>query len=351
MAKDMRAWDEYTSTPIIRSQASFNEELFDATLTETSLPTDQELAAKAKKLGLIDGLPFTYFASNNLTLTELDLHSIEIQFEVIRQTCKQLAPYHKTFIPQLNGAMKVDMAGKYGFIHITYTLRKKLQSIYDFIKNIDNQLTENSQEIIEAISSTQTGKEKLQLIHVISGLIWTFRREYFNDIPVFLKTIADSPEGSLYLFDYEQMLEEPYLPEEIKTEIKQLAGERAELRINGEAMIEEIDNLVAHIKQYSPSIYNEDDREDPQTTGAWLQQEIDDLRAQIQQRNLTNTDTDICRVVAELEAAIPKDSTDAPIESAIESVHAFKAKLEQEHDIKIEECSIKSKDGFIMVAF
>lgn len=259
MATVIRAWDEYTSAPLVRNLVSFNEQGLKCEPGTPSLPTTEELAITARAWSLVDGLPFTYYTSNNGTLIEIDLHSIETQFEVIRQTCEQLAPYDSVFNSQKIKEMKVDMAGKYGFIRITPALCKKLQLIYDFVKTIDNQLAENSEEIISAIASTQTGKEKLQLIHIISELIWTFRREYFNDIPVFLSSIAIDDPRSLYLFNYEQINDEPELPQEMKTKIQTLADERKELRANGVDVIEEIDDLLAHIKQ--EAVFIRDDAE------------------------------------------------------------------------------------------
>jgi hypothetical protein len=360
MAKDIRAWDEYTSTPLVRNLVSFNEKGLKCEPGILSLPTAQELADKAKDLGLVDGLPFTYYTSNNGTLIEIDLQSIETQFEVIRQTCEQLAPYHSVFIPHRNKAMKVDMAGKYGFIRITQTLCKKLQLIYDFVNTIDNQLAENSEEIISAIASTQTGKEKLQLIHIISGLIWTFRREYFNDIPVFLSSIAIDDPTSLYLFNYEQINDEPELPQEMKTKIQTLAGDREKL-------------------QSLRGFDDEEYQEDPQATEAELQQEIDDLRAKISQRNSINADEyaaiikqyqadeQISKVQSENTRAEivelfnraekitskrqPFDSTDTPLESAIESIDTFTAQIERDYNVKVEECSIKFDGGFVTKTF
>ena len=187
MAKDIRTWEEYVNNP---------------------LATSQQLAEKAKDMGLINGMPFTLYQYQDEPLIEIDLQSVDDQFEMIQHYCDQLAPYHSIFDSQRIKQIKVDMAGKYGFIRICPTLCKKLQLIYDFVNTLEDQL-------IEAIFSGNTGKEKLHF-YTISKLIDAFHRNYLHDIPDLLKAINLAPTSSLYLYDYEQAIEEPNLYQQIE---------------------------------------------------------------------------------------------------------------------------------------
>lgn len=215
MIENLKSYNKYTATP----------------------HTEAELAAKAAKLNLVDGLPFTYCtcddpAYGNSVIT-LDLRSLEGEYNEIYQLCERLAPHSPLIGTPLYKPHAFRSARKSGLTRLTELLCNQLGFIHAAVTTVEHAFLHDNQSIVEAILELDDSREKMQLMGKLSTLTSNFRRNYFADIPFLLEIVAADKAADFYLYDYKGSFDDRDLTDDEAIELLATEDLKAQAKANG----------------------------------------------------------------------------------------------------------------------
>jgi hypothetical protein len=199
--------------------------------------SEAELAQKAKKLQLTDGLPFTYCFCDKpaygSSVVSLDLRSLEAEYEQIYFICQLLAPHSPVIGVPKYTPHPFRPERKSGVTRLTDILCNQLKFIHESVTTIEHSITHDHKSTMENLLKLDDSTEKVRLIGKLSTLTRDFRRNYFSDIPFLLEIVAAEPGSDFYLFNYKGSFDDQDLVDDEAIELLATEDLQAQATANG----------------------------------------------------------------------------------------------------------------------
>ena len=172
-------------------------------------PTEDRKTEKAKQLGIIDSLPFTFIMTKSI---DIDFKSIESNYREIEQALRDLAPeIWNTYFP-INKNIYTCSDYVYGFIPLTTIRLARLKDIYEssiYVARLpdynDWSHIDRLMPVFAEIFAHVDSYTRAKMMEAISKLTGDIRRHNdFSEIPYILETVhSDAGQNDFYLFSCE----------------------------------------------------------------------------------------------------------------------------------------------------